>query len=81
VKGDPGSTKRPLRYCWLQHDAACRAAELYWLRNAGLVVEFARKLVSTPRNTIEHQRAELELVQALAVLDTQQTIDRDAVNA
>lgn len=71
VKGDPGSTKRPARYCWLEHDDACRAAELWGLRNVPAVIDAARKLVSTPRDTPEHLAAELELVRAMAVLDTQ----------
>lgn len=71
VKGDLGSTKRPPRYCWLEHDDACRAAELWSLRNVPKVLEAARKLISTPGGTVEHQAAELELVQAFAVLDSQ----------
>lgn len=71
VKGDPASTKRPARYCWLEHGDACRAAELWGLRNVAGVVDVARKLVSTPRGTPEHLAAELELVRAIAVLDNQ----------
>ncbi len=71
VKGAPDSKKRPARYCWLEHDEACRAAELWALRNMGPVVDLARKLVSTPRGTPEHLAHELELVKAIAVLDTQ----------
>jgi len=72
VKGDPGSKKRPTRYCWLEHDEACRAAELWTLRNVPALLDAGRKLISTPRGTPEHLAAELELVQAFAVLDTQQ---------
>jgi hypothetical protein len=71
VKGDPLSAKRPPRYCWLEHDDACRAAELWSLRNVAAVVEVARKLVSTPRGTAAHRAAELELVRTIAKLDTQ----------
>lgn len=71
VKGDPSSTKRPPRYCWLENDNACRAAELWKLRNVPGILQAARKLISTPRGTEEHRAAELELVQAFAELDSQ----------
>lgn len=71
VQGDPSSKKRPPRYCWLEHDDACRAAELWSLRNIGAVLEAARALVSTPRGTTEHLAAELELVRVMAVHDSQ----------
>jgi len=71
VRGEAGSTKRPPRYCWLEHDDACRAAELWGLRNVGAVIDACRKLVSTPRGTPEHLAAELELVRTMATVDTQ----------
>lgn len=71
VKGDATSKKRPPRYCWLEHDDACRAAELWSLRNIGAVLDAARALVSTPRGTPEHLAAELELVRVMAVHDSQ----------
>jgi hypothetical protein len=71
VKGTEGSAKRPARYCWQQHDEACRSAELWHLRNLHTVLERARALISTARDTAEHRKAELELVLAIAVVDTQ----------
>lgn len=71
VKGIPGSKKRPPRYCWQTHDDACRAAELWHLRYARAALELARELISTPRGTPEHLEKELQLVRALAVIDTQ----------
>lgn len=70
-KGEPGGNKRPARYCWEQHDAACRAAELWHLQTLHSVLERARTLISTARDTPEHLQAELELVHAIAVVDTQ----------
>lgn len=71
VKGDPSGNKRPARYCWAEHDAACRAAELWHLRNLRTVLERARTLISTPRGTVDHANAETLLVLAIAVVDTQ----------
>lgn len=71
VKGDSNSNKRPPRYCWKEHDEACKAAELWHLRNLKTVLERARTMISTPRGTREHTDAETLLVLAIAVVDTQ----------
>lgn len=71
VKGEPVGNKRPARYCWKPHDEACRAAELWHLRNLRTVLERARELISTPRDMPAHLEAELALVLAIAVVDTQ----------
>jgi hypothetical protein len=73
-KGDTTGKKRPARYCWLQHDDSCRAAELYVLRECARVVELARILISTPRGTPEHLAAELGLVAGIAAIDVRSRV-------